>query len=87
MRIAWKDKEAKEYFKLCSEEGLAFFNDGMLIKKFVDKPRHVEIQVTTTITVYPIITLSLQVLVDKHGDIYLNKRKCSIQRPRGAIKR
>jgi len=82
MRIAWNDKEAKEYFKLCSEEGLAFFNDDrMLIEKFVDKPRHVEIQVTTNITEHAIITLSLQVLADKHGNaIYLNERECSIQR-------
>ena len=66
MRIAWNDNEAREFFKLCSEEGLAFFGDDrMLVEKFVDKPRHVEIQV----------------LGDKHGNaIYLNERECSIQR-------
>jgi len=48
MRIAWNDDETKEAFKLCSEEGLAFFNDDrMLVEKFVDKPRHVEIQVVS----------------------------------------
>eukprot|EP00094_Tigriopus_californicus_P010748 TCALIF_10366-PA protein Name:"Similar to pcca-1 Propionyl-CoA carboxylase alpha chain, mitochondrial (Caenorhabditis elegans)" AED:0.05 eAED:0.05 QI:0/0/0/0.85/0.66/0.57/7/0/704 len=57
---------AKEAFKLCSEEGAASFGDDrMLVEKFVDSPRHVEIQV----------------LGDKHGNaIYLNERECSIQR-------
>lgn len=66
MRIAWNDSEAKEAFKLCSEEGAASFGDDrMLVEKFVDSPRHVEIQV----------------LGDKHGNaIYLNERECSIQR-------
>ena len=66
MRIAWNDKEAVEAFNLCSEEGAASFGDDrMLVEKFVDSPRHVEIQV----------------LGDKHGNaIYLNERECSIQR-------
>ena len=53
-------------FQLCSEEGASSFGDDrMLIEKFVNKPRHVEIQV----------------LGDKHGNvIYLNERECSIQR-------
>ena len=66
MRIAWNDKEAREAFVLCSEEGAASFGDDrMLVEKFVDSPRHVEIQV----------------LGDKHGNaIHLNERECSIQR-------
>ena len=66
MRIAWTDKEAREAFILCSEEGAASFGDDrMLVEKFVDSPRHVEIQV----------------LGDKHGNaIHLNERECSIQR-------
>jgi propionyl-CoA carboxylase alpha chain len=66
MRIAWNDAEAREAFKLCSEEGAASFGDDrMLVEKFVDSPRHVEIQV----------------LGDKHGNvIHLNERECSIQR-------
>lgn len=66
MRIAWNDKEAEEAFKLCKEEGAAFFGDDrLLVEKFVDKPRHIEIQV----------------LGDKHGNaIHLNERECSIQR-------
>ncbi len=66
MRVANNDDEAKEAFLLCSEESLSSFGDDrMLVEKFVNKPRHVEIQV----------------LGDKHGNcIYLNERECSIQR-------
>ena len=66
MRVANTDAEAKEAFLLCSEEGAASFGDDrMLIEKFVNKPRHVEIQI----------------LGDKHGNcVYLNERECSIQR-------
>ena len=66
MRIAMNDKEAREAFALCSEEGAASFGDDrMLVEKFVDQPRHIEIQV----------------LGDKHGNcIHLNERECSIQR-------
>ena len=66
MRVANTDVEAKEAFLLCSEEGAASFGDDrMLIEKFVNKPRHVEIQI----------------LGDKHGNcVYLNERECSIQR-------
>ncbi len=54
MRIAWNDAEAKEAFKLCSEEGKAFFGDDrMLVEKFVDKPRHIEIQVLSKIFFLP----------------------------------
>jgi len=66
MRVAWNDAEAKEYFRLCSQESAASFGDDrMLVEKFVDQPRHVEIQI----------------LGDRHGNaIYLNERECSIQR-------
>ena len=66
MRVAFNDAEVREAFHLCSEEGAASFGDDrMLIEKFVDQPRHVEIQV----------------LGDKHGNaIHLNERECSIQR-------
>ena len=66
MRVANNDTEAKEAFLLCSEEGASSFGDDrMLVEKFVNKPRHVEIQI----------------LGDKHGNvIYLNERECSIQR-------
>merc|ERR1719334_1672816 len=66
MRVANSDTEVREAFHLCSEEGAASFGDDrMLVEKFVDSPRHIEIQV----------------LGDKHGNvIHLNERECSIQR-------
>ena len=66
MRIAWNDKEAIEGFRLSkSEAASSFGDDRMLIEKFIDNPRHIEIQI----------------LGDKKGNIvYLNERECSIQR-------
>lgn len=66
MRIAWNDKEAKEAYTLCKQEALASFGDDrLLIEKYIDNPRHIEIQV----------------MGDKHGNVvYLNERECSIQR-------
>ncbi|KAG7168362.1 Propionyl-CoA carboxylase alpha chain-like [Homarus americanus] len=66
MRIAWNDNEAREGFKLSTQEAASSFGDDrILVEKFVDNPRHIEIQV----------------LGDKHGNaIYLNERECSIQR-------
>ncbi|XP_023347250.1 propionyl-CoA carboxylase alpha chain, mitochondrial [Eurytemora carolleeae] len=66
MRIAWNDDEAALAFRLCSEEARSSFGDDrMIVEKFVDSPRHIEIQM----------------LGDKHGNaIHLNERECSIQR-------
>merc|ERR1719239_1897294 len=66
MRIAWNDDEAALAFRLCSEEARSSFGDDrMIVEKFVDCPRHIEIQI----------------LGDKHGNaIHLNERECSIQR-------
>lgn len=66
MRIAWKDADVIEAYKLCKAEAMSSFGDDrMLVEKFIDNPRHIE----------------LQVLGDKHGNvIYLNERECSIQR-------
>jgi propionyl-CoA carboxylase alpha chain len=66
MRIAWNDAEAKEGFEgERSRSQASFGDDRIFIEKFVDQPRHIEIQV----------------LGDKHGNvIYLNERECSIQR-------
>ena len=66
MRIAWNDDEAALAFRLCSEEAASSFGDDrMLVEKFVDSPRHIEIQL----------------IGDKHGNaIHLNERECSIQR-------
>lgn len=66
MRIAWNDKEAIEGYRLSKAEAASSFGDDrMLVEKFIDNPRHIEIQL----------------LGDKHGNIlYLNERECSIQR-------
>ncbi|WP_048440825.1 acetyl/propionyl/methylcrotonyl-CoA carboxylase subunit alpha [Caenimonas sp. SL110] len=66
LRVAFNDKEAFEGFTSCSNEARnSFGDDRVFIEKFVEEPRHIEIQV----------------LGDSHGNvIYLNERECSIQR-------
>ena len=66
LRVAFDDKEAYEGFASCKNEAKnAFGDDRVFIEKFVEEPRHIEIQV----------------LGDAHGNIvYLNERDCSIQR-------
>ena len=66
LRVAVNDKEAFEGFTSCKNEALnSFGDDRVFIEKFVEEPRHIEIQV----------------LGDSHGNvIYLNERECSIQR-------
>ncbi len=66
LRVAFNDKEALEGFTSCRNEARnSFGDDRVFIEKFVEEPRHIEIQV----------------LGDAHGNvIYLNERECSIQR-------
>lgn len=66
MRIAYNDEEAHEGFQSSKNEAAnSFGDDRIFIEKFVEEPRHIEIQV----------------LGDKHGNvIYLGERECSIQR-------
>ncbi|MGZ3433800.1 MAG: acetyl-CoA carboxylase biotin carboxylase subunit, partial [Isosphaeraceae bacterium] len=66
LRVAWNDKEAAEGFASCRTEAKnAFGDDRVFIEKFVEEPRHIEIQV----------------LGDAHGNVvYLWERECSIQR-------
>ncbi|MFB0613342.1 acetyl-CoA carboxylase biotin carboxylase subunit [Aurantiacibacter poecillastricola] len=66
MRLAWNDKDVEEGFEATKREGLnSFGDDRVFIEKFIEDPRHIEIQV----------------LGDKHGTVlYLNERECSIQR-------
>ncbi len=66
LRVAFNDKEAFEGFSSCQNEARnSFGDDRIFIEKFVQEPRHIEIQV----------------LGDSHGNvIYLNERECSIQR-------
>ncbi|KAJ9594842.1 hypothetical protein L9F63_013879 [Diploptera punctata] len=70
MRIAKNDDDARDGFRLASQEAASSFGDDRIIlEKFIDKPRHIEIQLT------------LCKGGDKHGNaIYLNERECSIQR-------
>ncbi|MDO9090544.1 MAG: acetyl-CoA carboxylase biotin carboxylase subunit, partial [Burkholderiaceae bacterium] len=66
LRVAGNDKEALEGFTSCRNEARnSFGDDRVFIEKFVEEPRHIEIQL----------------LGDSHGNvIYLNERECSIQR-------
>jgi len=66
MRLAWNDQDVKDGFEATKREGLnSFGDDRVFIEKFIENPRHIEIQI----------------LGDKHGNIlYLNERECSIQR-------
>lgn len=66
LRVAYDDKEALEGFTACQNEARnSFGDDRIFIEKFVQQPRHIEIQI----------------LGDSHGNvIYLNERECSIQR-------
>jgi propionyl-CoA carboxylase alpha chain len=66
LRVAYSDKEAHEGFASCRNEARnSFGDDRVFIEKFVQSPRHIEIQV----------------LGDAHGQVvYLHERECSIQR-------
>ncbi len=66
LRVAFNDKECFEGFTSCRNEARnSFGDDRVFIEKFVEQPRHIEIQV----------------LGDAFGNIvYLNERECSIQR-------
>ncbi|MEO5612889.1 MAG: acetyl/propionyl/methylcrotonyl-CoA carboxylase subunit alpha [Sphingomicrobium sp.] len=66
MRLAWTEKDVRESFDSVKREGLASFGDDrVFIEKFIEAPRHIEIQV----------------LGDQHGNVlYLGERECSIQR-------
>lgn len=46
MRVAWSESEAREGFRLATQEAASSFGDDrILLEKFVDNPRHIEIQV------------------------------------------
>ena len=66
MRLAHSEKDVREGFEATKREGLASFGDDrVFIEKFIEDPRHIEIQV----------------LGDQHGTLlYLGERECSIQR-------
>src|SRR6476661_5604537 len=66
MRLAYSEQDVRKGFEATKREGLSSFGDDrVFIEKFIEDPRHIEIQV----------------LGDQHGTIlYLNERECSIQR-------
>ena len=66
MRLVNEEKDLEKLYTTASNEALTAFNNGdMYIEKFVEKPRHIEIQI----------------LADSHGNVVsLGERECSIQR-------
>jgi propionyl-CoA carboxylase alpha chain len=66
MRVAWDEAGCREGFERASNEARSSFGDDRIfIEKFIEEPRHIEIQV----------------MADTHGNIiYLGERECSIQR-------
>jgi propionyl-CoA carboxylase alpha chain len=66
MRVVWNDEECRDGFTRAANEARSSFGDDRVFaEKFIEEPRHIEIQV----------------LADTHGNIiYLGERECSIQR-------
>jgi propionyl-CoA carboxylase alpha subunit len=66
MRVAHNEEECRDGFERATSEAKSSFGDDrVFIEKFIEEPRHIEIQV----------------LADTHGNaIYLAERECSIQR-------
>jgi len=66
MRVVWKDDEFEAAWDSARQEsGAAFGNDGLYLEKFVEDPRHIEIQI----------------IGDQYGTVsHLSERDCSIQR-------
>ena len=66
MRIVFEDNELEDAFNLCKMEAQkAFGNPDVYVEKFIQNPRHIEVQI----------------IADKYGNvIHLGERDCSIQR-------
>jgi len=66
MRIVWNDEEFEPAFDSAQTESKAAFgNDGMYLEKYIEEPRHIEIQIAG----------------DQYGKVcHLSERDCSIQR-------
>jgi acetyl-CoA carboxylase biotin carboxylase subunit len=66
MRIVWEEAEMERAYNTAKAEAAAAFkNDGIYMEKFVEEPRHIEIQVAG----------------DQYGNVcHLSERDCSIQR-------
>ena len=66
MRVVWEESEIEKAFENAKTEAAASFkNDGIYMEKFVEEPRHIEIQIAG----------------DQFGNVcHLSERDCSIQR-------
>ncbi|MCA6489487.1 MAG: acetyl-CoA carboxylase biotin carboxylase subunit, partial [Chitinophagaceae bacterium] len=66
MRVVWKEEDLERaYTTAKTEAAAAFKNDGIYMEKFVEEPRHIEIQIAG----------------DQYGNVcHLSERDCSIQR-------
>ncbi|HUN02649.1 MAG TPA: acetyl-CoA carboxylase biotin carboxylase subunit [Niabella sp.] len=66
MRIVWEESEIEKAYDTAKMEAAASFkNDGIYMEKFVEEPRHIEIQIVG----------------DQYGNVsHLSERDCSIQR-------
>ena len=66
MRLCWDDKQLEEGWHSARQESAAAFgNDGMYLEKYIEEPRHIEIQIAA----------------DQFGNVcHLSERDCSIQR-------
>jgi acetyl-CoA carboxylase biotin carboxylase subunit len=66
MRVVWKEEDIEKAFENAKTEAAASFkNDGIYMEKFVEEPRHIEIQVAG----------------DQYGNVcHMSERDCSIQR-------
>lgn len=66
MRLVWKEEEIEDAWNSARAEAAASFgNEGMYLEKFIEEPRHIEIQIVG----------------DQYGNVsHLSERDCSIQR-------
>ena len=66
MRVVWEEKDIQKALETAKIEAAASFkNDGIYMEKFVEEPRHIEIQIAG----------------DQYGNVcHLSERDCSIQR-------
>ena len=66
MRVVYRSEDVAMFYSMAqAESGTAFGNDGLYLEKYIENPRHIEVQL----------------LGDSHGNVYsLGERECSIQR-------